>query len=296
MGLKAPLESWEEPSGKSNGKPALNGAAQVNPSYHSPLTAMNSSNPFFADFQPHNANMFSIHDDMPYTPVGSSTRKIETATASYFVFGYYAAEKYDPFTVDRDMVKPNMRLPFHREILKACFMKLAGDPPMELTTEQRENLQKERDDWLNEPSSQTRLVCHGMVHNVEWRRNGVSAEVPAEDFAKDIEARQPIAVGTDVMDALGAYLTVESSAPVSDLLHNIATLVETDDNDPAKRRQAAAILLQDRYAPYKGESHWHFAVESGGVNNVGAQPKSSESQQIVYHSILPIKPSRDFVL
>ena len=59
--------------------------------YHSPLSLLDSANPFFADFQHHNSNVFSIHDDLTWTAAdGTSIVSPATATVSYAVFGYFS--------------------------------------------------------------------------------------------------------------------------------------------------------------------------------------------------------------
>ncbi|KAI1140722.1 hypothetical protein F5Y05DRAFT_284150 [Hypoxylon sp. FL0543] len=58
--------------------------------YHTPLTLLGSANPLFADFQHHNANVFSIHDDLSWADKDGKITTAATAKVSYAVFGYFS--------------------------------------------------------------------------------------------------------------------------------------------------------------------------------------------------------------
>jgi hypothetical protein len=91
MGYKTDLEGWTEGF--------IPGSEENRGKYHSPLTVVNSSNPLFPDYQPHNPNVFSFHDDLTYLK-GDKRLTLKHAEVSYLVFGYYSDEKHDPFFVD----------------------------------------------------------------------------------------------------------------------------------------------------------------------------------------------------
>ena len=76
MGMKSKFDDdWDDPAAEA--------------SYHQPLTLLDSGNPVFADFQPHNSSIFSIHDDVSWTDKAGTIIHPEWATISYAVFGYY---------------------------------------------------------------------------------------------------------------------------------------------------------------------------------------------------------------
>ncbi|KAM7195151.1 hypothetical protein V8F33_006825 [Rhypophila sp. PSN 637] len=66
--------------------------------YHTPLKVLDSTNPLFADFTHHNANVFSMHDDLTWMCEGECAREdqctavwhAESAKVSYAVFGYFS--------------------------------------------------------------------------------------------------------------------------------------------------------------------------------------------------------------
>lgn len=66
--------------------------------YHTPLKVLDSTNPLFVDFTHHNANVFSMHDDLTWVCEGECAREdhcnavwhAESAKVSYAVFGYFS--------------------------------------------------------------------------------------------------------------------------------------------------------------------------------------------------------------
>ncbi|KAK3899564.1 hypothetical protein C8A05DRAFT_18018, partial [Staphylotrichum tortipilum] len=81
LGMKRPFDDdWTDPAPTGQ--------------YHSPLTLLDAGNPLFADFQHHNPNVFSIHDDLSWTNAdGTKTFHSAKATVSYAVFGYFSGSK-----------------------------------------------------------------------------------------------------------------------------------------------------------------------------------------------------------
>ncbi|KAK3364723.1 hypothetical protein B0T25DRAFT_576924 [Lasiosphaeria hispida] len=64
--------------------------------YHTPLALLDAGNPLFADFQHHNSNVLSIHDDLSWASAnGSRAVYAATATVSYAVFGYFSNANRD---------------------------------------------------------------------------------------------------------------------------------------------------------------------------------------------------------
>lgn len=66
--------------------------------YHTPLRLLDSANPLLADFTHHNANVFSIHDDLTWMCEGECAKAdqcksvwhAKSAKVSYAVFGFYS--------------------------------------------------------------------------------------------------------------------------------------------------------------------------------------------------------------
>ncbi|KAI9151224.1 hypothetical protein HJFPF1_08423 [Paramyrothecium foliicola] len=133
MGMKRNFDDdWDDP--EPEGK------------YHTPLTLLDSANPLFADFQHHNSNVFSIHDDMTWKDAQGNLVHSHAATVSYAIFGYHSQHSED------------------------------------------------------------RVVIHGSLYNVEWKRSAAPPSSEAIDIAKNVNKAQPIALGSDALEALEAYM------------------------------------------------------------------------------------------
>ncbi|KAM0451885.1 hypothetical protein ACHAO4_005842 [Trichoderma viride] len=133
MGMKRKFDDeWDDPDPEGR--------------YHTPLTLLDSANPLFADFQHHNAGIFSIHDDVTWTNKEGKTVYPKTASVSYAVFGYHSQ---------------------HEE---------------------------------------GKSLCHGSLYNVKWTRDAAPAKSQAKDISDIISQSQPIALGTDTLEALETYL------------------------------------------------------------------------------------------
>ncbi len=231
MGFKTDLEDWTEGDAPGSAK-----------KYHTPLTVVDSSNPLFPDYQPHNANVFSLHDDLTYLK-GVKKVTFKHAQVSYFVFGYYSKEMQDPFFVDPEVASA----PTNAKILENCFMELS---------DKIRNV-----NWLKSPASKSRLVCHGAMYNVVWDIANAPENVPAENLARQFENSHPVAVGVDMMDALEAYLEAHADDKHPSLVHSLAALLESKQGDIHQLRQASKDLLRNRYNKTSGGAHWYLSNE-----------------------------------
>ncbi|CAJ0550011.1 Ff.00g099410.m01.CDS01 [Fusarium sp. VM40] len=118
--------------------------------YHSLLTLKDSANPLFADFQHHNSNIFSIHDDVSWKDSAGKIIRPASATISYAVFGYHSS--------------------FH-----------SGH-------------------------DEKKSIPHGAMYNVRWTRDEAPKNSEAINIARNVSGSQPIAMGSDSLEALEAYL------------------------------------------------------------------------------------------
>ncbi|KAF3923904.1 hypothetical protein ABW20_dc0106199 [Dactylellina cionopaga] len=260
--------------------------------HQSPLTVVSSSNPLFPDYQEHNANVFSIHDGLTYVGNDYTLRNLETAKVSYLIFGFYANELQDPFFLDPNLTglhdvptPPNIEggppppmpnpapnpAPFHRTILENCFMELQNSKTALATS------------WLNKQAATSRLICHGALHDVAWNLSQVPAKVPAEDIAQRFESEHPLALGTDVMDAVEAYLDshreeagVQNPDELAATMSDIRGLIRKSKSDIHAYREEAKELFRNRFKPTSGGVIWRFGNPEGDTP-AGTQPPPSES-------------------
>lgn len=74
-----------------------NETASLDPTKYVPLDVLDAANPLFADYVPHNANVFSMSDNFRYkSQKEGPDQYLSKATASYYIVGWHADEKLDP--------------------------------------------------------------------------------------------------------------------------------------------------------------------------------------------------------
>ncbi|KAF4333413.1 hypothetical protein FBEOM_12769 [Fusarium beomiforme] len=155
-----------------------------------PLSIFNSSNPIFADFQPHNSNVFSMIDNFSYQyPLGdgkSETRFLMAANADYTVLGWVDDMSLDVFA-DKNRT--------HGEILKGLGLELADEKAGDAQA------------WLrmqDKKSDITRAICHASIYGVKWRQD-MAPENKAHELANLFKSQMPIAVGYSPVDSYRAF-------------------------------------------------------------------------------------------
>lgn len=175
-GLKAPLRT------RLGRKVAVGAQGWTEPGHRAGwLTAVGPGNVTFSAFQPHNPNVFSLHDEL-------YERKVPNGVLSYFVAGWYSRREDDPLFGGDAAPDVTTLLARLAELgWSACREALAGALP-------------------------GRTVFHGMSAAVPWK-----AEVKAEAEA-DLAPGLPrpgtvrLAVGNTAVDALAA-LVDDARAP-----------------------------------------------------------------------------------
>ncbi|KAK6511889.1 hypothetical protein TWF481_000793 [Arthrobotrys musiformis] len=252
LGQKFRLEDWD-PNRHTRRGPG------------NPLTVVSSSNSLFPDYQPHNAHVFSIHDDLTYTAKDGTVKTLHTAQVSYLIFGFYANERLDPFHFDPYYAKI-LSAPSHKTILEKCFMELQNTASAAA--------------WLGKEAAESRLICHGAVHEVAWSFSTAPLKVPAEDIAQKFENEHPLAIGTDVMDAVEAYMdsyrsTDAQEGDQSDTMADITSLLRKNKNDVHACREEAKELFRNRFKPTAGGSVWRFSDSDEAAAASRTKPTTS---------------------
>ncbi|KAG7126732.1 Inositol-1 like protein [Verticillium longisporum] len=91
IGKKEPIESWSEPLDAPPPPPPP--SKKKKPQFIENFSLLASSNQLFADYQPHNSNVFSIVDNFEYT----KDNFLVAAKASYYVIGWHSVPGDDLF-------------------------------------------------------------------------------------------------------------------------------------------------------------------------------------------------------
>ena len=92
----------------------------------------------------------------------------------------------------------------------------------------------------------TRAICHGALRNIQFRRTGPDASIkqPAIDLQQLLTKSHPVAVGTNIMDVLLAYLRVrfhdsakeKTFQGVDDTISKLIQLIIRTDNIEAQQK------------------------------------------------------------
>ncbi|KAF5608639.1 uncharacterized protein FSUBG_4567 [Fusarium subglutinans] len=253
LGEKRNLEGWAERSDSST-------IVRVKP-----LKANSAGNILFADYQPHNPNVFSFHDPLDNIPAG--------AEIGYSVIGWHADINEDPW-----MGKPpNMTNGQLLEQLNMVLDKTKMD-------------QADVTRWTTSQSP-ARHICHGSTYTLlKWDPDAKSIDVrdpslSAEAGAVIMKSDGSLAVGADPFDALGALMQAGNAGQShQDLqkLQNIA-VSGTHHADIDKQTEAEEFLgVLREFKQVEGGSQWKVAPsgdkQDGKVNR--ADQRGSSTPQL----------------
>jgi hypothetical protein len=235
VGYKTPVESW----GEDLDRPSV------------PVSLLNSSNHLFADYQPHNNNVFSTIDEMTYLDTSGAVNKITAATVSYYVLGWHARAENNPFNITTADTKRSDRM---GNLAMAMKDPSIGDAST----------------WEADETSAD-VLCHGAMYGVQWSMTDAIPDSTAQTAAGLVAETCPIAVGTSAADALitlvkahvhddtGALQRLET-----DLLA-IQTLILAQDDGVDANMQAADHLESYSFQQFDGGSQWHFGSADGSA-------------------------------
>jgi hypothetical protein len=239
IGKKTALSDWSE---KGNSVPRINS-----------LSILDSSNHLFADYQPHNSNVFSMVDGFSYLDASNKIQYITSAAASYFVIGYHVDPTQDLFYIQPAATTLGARL--------SSLQMTAADANDQGFI-----------DWSSKSVS-ARMVCHGTVYDVKWDANELPASMPAQDAADNL-LQQPIGVGTSPLETLLAYVQAHVDTDTGDIkqleedILAIQTLLIAQDEGVDSQMEAKDLLISHAYDRVGGGLCWHLTgVKDGTVPN-----------------------------
>lgn len=235
IGWKGPAAGWTEQD-----KPRV------------PLTVLSSSNPLFADYQPHNSNVFSIVDNFAYE-INGEKFYLTKATASYFVLGWHSDPSNDLMAIP---TPPPAETSTLEDRLSACMMefdeKVVGTPKVEA--------------WLKS-AAPGQLLCHGAMYNVQWDIDEKPTNLPADKLSHHINDKLPVAIGTTPLDSLltfiQAHKDTENDQAIkkleNDLIAIQALLIAQNNDGVDAQRQATDMLNNQNYDRIEGGTHYYIS-------------------------------------
>ena len=236
IGKKTALSDWSE---KGNTVPRINS-----------LSILDSSNHLFADYQPHNSNVFSMIDGFSYLDASHKTQYITSASASYFVLGYHVDPTQDLFYMEQDVTTLGTRL-------DSLLMTPADANAQEFI------------DWSRK-SVAARMVCHGTVYDVNWDAVNPPASMPAQDAADNLLLQQPVALGTSPLETLLAHIQAHVGNDTGDIkqleedILAIQKLLIAQDEGVDSQMEAQDILTSNAYDRVGGGFRWHLTGSKDG--------------------------------
>ena len=242
IGWKVPANEWQEaPSGTY---PRVK------------LSLLNSSNPLFPDYQPHNSNVFSMVDNFSYFD-GAGWKTLAAATAHYHVIGWHSIQDADLFNQPHENTS-------HSELLELLMMRLEDADGKET--------------WLNSKTS-IHSVCHGSMYSVKYTASGKPASVPADAATRTLMNDMSIAVGTTPLDSLLAWVSASyAESPSTDdttvhkleeLLLHIEKLLHAHDDGVDALLEADDQVHNWNYSRIDGGTVFHISAAADGEGSSG---------------------------
>ena len=224
------------------------GQSNPNAKYVASLTAVRTANPYFADFQTQNASVFSFFDDLSLT-VDNSQWQLANAKISYFIIGFHTnAQTVDPLAMPLVIsLSPDdgpSQNPADR--LEACQMQVKSQTA----------LKEETSDGLANGGIQLRTLCHGSLNNIYWNIDSssrVNVQFPGDAIQNAFDTSHPLAVGTNALDSMYAWLAIQDSSTVPPdvqaQLMRLQSYVLDINDDLDSQLQAEDLLATNNFVP-----------------------------------------------
>lgn len=240
-----------------------------------PFTIIESANELFADYQPHNNSVFSIHDDLGF----GTQNEIMEATLNYMIIGFHGRSSDDPLTTS-EAVSDHER-PTYGQLLQSCLMEV---DPAETT------IGPSRNEFLNTKANvRTRTICHGTVRDVPFQRHDLDLEskAPSVKLQDLVRQHHPVAIGTNTLDALLAYLRVQyaddttARSETDQALGKIVQLIVAGDSIDAQQKAEDQISTND-WIPILSGNAWTITNPEGqGLNDRPADTPSDHDSKAI---------------
>ncbi|OOQ81926.1 hypothetical protein PEBR_40975 [Penicillium brasilianum] len=182
-------------------------------------------------------------------------------------FGFHADSQHDPLAASK--------ADSNRALLESHRMALPK-PAVTNTTDVSEN------PWLDgAPSKKHRVrsLCHGIVSPLYWSQKELPGRVPADEAAQHFTRQQPIAIGTDLIDALTTSVTAPADPSAADpaqaeAFKHLETLA-TDPGDDGQETSTAAQTRSNQFKPVPGGHIWTWNKPAADIVKHGVPEAGS---------------------
>ncbi|KAI2465289.1 hypothetical protein F4781DRAFT_35877 [Annulohypoxylon bovei var. microspora] len=215
------------------------------------ISLLRSSNPFFADFQLHNSNVFSSLDNFEYSDSTDSRKYLEKANASYYLVGWHSDASTDPLFDESGEFK-------HSEKLKGIYMTLKESGIDEITNN------------FLDSKYPIRMCLHGAMYDVKWDLKSKPKSVPADDYSEALQQQEvpAISLGTTPMDALITYCTARKGYEEDEVIEKleedilaIDSLLHARDDGVEGQREAKDMIYNWNFSRSQAGTHYFIAGE-----------------------------------
>lgn len=266
IGYKVPLSSWAGEDGREPPPTSIPRRVQR-------ITVADTSNPLFADYQPHDANVLSIFDDMMVHPQGSSPFQIQSALVSYFIYGWHSKVSDDPLLISTS-ARDARRTESNYERLNSMGFVIRTNPVPDALVPPS----------IWKPFTYLSLKCHGSVYEVEWSVSAPTANVPCLDAVNLFATSSPVAVGSTALDALLAFIQAHQNdnadadpQPLTNFVQvardivKLQTFLLQEEDTVDAQLQAADMLYEQNFKRVASGNVWHFS----GAAEPSEQPQTA---------------------
>ncbi|KAI1165319.1 hypothetical protein F5B18DRAFT_611489, partial [Nemania serpens] len=148
-----------------------------------------------------------------------------------------------------------------------------------------------RNEFLNAKANfGTRIICHGTLRNVPFQRHNLDleSEAPAVKLQDLVRQHHPVAIGTNTLDALLAYLRVQyadnsiARSETDQVLSKMVQLIVANDSIDAQQKAEDQISTND-WIPISSGNSWTIANPDGqGPNDKPVvTPSDNDSKAIL---------------
>jgi hypothetical protein len=221
-----------------------------------PVSVLNSSNHLFPDYVPHNGSVFSMVDDFTYFPndnASTTSKKLDSATASYQVIGWHSDKNIadDPFFIDPKIQNPPTRQS------RLSTNKMAFSPKADVSKFLPSNLS-------------ARTLCHGSMYQVEYSATDPPKTIAADALGTLLSQAYPITIGTTPLGTILAFVRAHidpNSETGEQVLYKdlkaLSTLLLKQEETTDGQYEANDMLSSHGYVPAKDSGFsWHLSGQN----------------------------------
>ncbi|KAK6505089.1 hypothetical protein TWF481_007011 [Arthrobotrys musiformis] len=251
LGRQLPLKNWKEDT-------------DSNLLHVKPLMANSAGNILFADYQPHNPNVFSFRDPLNGVPAG--------AQVGYSVIGWHADPNEDPFMIKETGLT-------NKDILGQFNLNL------DASRLAREDVQN----WMGS-TTPARHMCHGSTYSLlKWDPNPTfpskrDPNISSDAGAAILKSSGSVAVGANPFDAFGAFINSAKSNQIHEDLRKLQQFSVTGNATDVDKETAADEFLKilGEFKSTDGGSRWKVQPSSENPTTSSSDPEMvqlSETQK-----------------